>query len=357
MTNPTTEQNALVKQEPRAVVETAATAMAASEKAAIEARYLVALRNPRNIDDVRSRLLKRCESPRFADMAEYSKPVGGGKKATGGSIRLMEECARQYGNIEVRSSVVFDDHERRIVKVTAVDLESNYPASLDVIIEKTVERKNPRSGDEVLGSRTNSKGERVFRIAADEDAFLVKQGANVAKARREMIRAIVPGDLVEEALERCTDTRRSEVKRDPTAARKRLADAFYAIGVMPSQLAEYLEKPDLEAVTDAELEQLRSIYTAMKEGETTWKEVMAEKAPEKADAPVEGKGTASLKDSLAKNKKKNGSAVGDGAAQETTAVGADKPPSVPPSPQQSADPDIEAELARQRAMDEEGDRS
>lgn len=355
MTTPNTESTGLAVQKPAAVVETAATAMAASEKAAIEARYLVALRNPRNDDDVRVRLLKRCESPRFAELAEYSKPVGGGKKATGGSIRLMEECARQYGNIEVRSSVVFDDAERRIIKVTATDLESNYPASLDVILEKTVERKSPRQGDEVLGSRINSKGEKVYRIVADEDAFIVKQGAAVAKARRECIRAIVPGDLVEEALERCAATRKSEVKRDPSAARKRLADAFYVIGVMPQQLADYLEKPDLEAVTDAELEVLRAIYTAMKEGETTWKEVMAEKHPEgeKPEASVTAKGTEGLKARL--GAKKNGKAGGDGAAESRK--DADAIAGVTPPPHQSADPDMEKEYERQRLLDDEQGRS
>lgn len=266
---------------PIATGETASVAVAAREKAAVEARYLVAMGRPRNPDLARTRLMKRCEVPRFAEMAEYSKPVGGGKKATGGSIRLMEEIARQWGNIDVQSTVVFDDSERRIIRVTATDLESNYPASLDVILEKTVERRTPRLGDEILGQRVNSQGTLVYRIIADEDAFLVKQGANVAKARREMIRAIVPGDLVEEALEKCLATRRSEVKRDPSQARKRIADSFYQIGVMPNSLCDYLGKPSLEAVTEAELEVLRAIFTAIRDGETTWREVEAETAEEK----------------------------------------------------------------------------
>jgi len=266
---------------PIVTAETASVAVAAREKAAVEARYLVAMGRPRNPDLARTRLMKRCDVPRFADLAEYSKPVGQGKKATGGSIRLMEEIARQWGNIDVQSMVVFDDDERRAIRVTAADLESNYQASIDVILEKTVERKAPRQGDVVVSERVNSKNERVFRIEADEDAFLVKQGANVAKARREMIRAIVPGDLVDEALERCLATRKQEVKRDPTAARKRIADSFYQIGVLPNQLCEYLGKPSLEAVTEAELEVLRSIYTAIKDGETNWKEIEAETAEEK----------------------------------------------------------------------------
>ncbi len=308
------EGTALVAQHV-AVVETASTAVAAREKAAVEARYLMALRQPRNPDVARVRLLKRCDSPRFADLAEYSKPVGGGKKATGGSIRLMEEMARQWGNIYVESSIVFDDEERRIIRVTATDLESNYPASVDVILEKTVERRSPRTGDEVVGERVNSQGQRVFKIVADEDAFLVKQNANVAKARREMIRAIVPGDLADEALERCATTRKSEVDADPDSARKRIADAFFRLGVMPHQLSQYLGKPSLEAVTPAELEVLRSIYTGIKDGETSWAVVAEEDEAQRKSrvtASVQGKtkeAQDALRDKLANGGKKKVEAV------------------------------------------------
>jgi hypothetical protein len=290
---------------PVATAETASVAVAAREKAAVEARYLVALHRPRNPDQARVRLIARCRSPLFAGVAEYSKPVGGGKKAKGASIRMMEEIARQWGNIDVQSPVIFDDAERRIVRVTATDLESNYAASVDIILEKTVERRSPREGDEVLGSRVNSQGLVVYRIRADEDAFLVKQNASIAKGRRETIRAIVPGDLVEEALQTCADTRRSEVKEDPAGARKRLADAFFAVGVMPEQLCAYLDKPSLEAVTEAEIEVLRHLYAGIRDGETTWTAVMEERtgtgtegAP-KQDAAPNTKGAEGLKARLA----------------------------------------------------------
>src|SRR5690349_15619824 len=40
--------------------ETASVAIAAREKAAVEARYVVAMRNPRDVDNFRVRLLKEC---------------------------------------------------------------------------------------------------------------------------------------------------------------------------------------------------------------------------------------------------------------------------------------------------------
>jgi hypothetical protein len=290
---------------PTQQAETSSTAVAARAKAAVEARYLMALQSPRNIDLARQRLLQRCESPFFASVAEYSKPIGG-KKVTGASIRLMEEIARQYGNIDVQSTITFDDAERRIINVTAIDLESNYAQSQDIILHKTVERKHPKSTDTVIRSRLNSRNEMVYLIEADEDAFIVKQNAMISKTRREMIRAVVPGDLTEEALEHTRATRRNVDAKDPAGARKAVADAFFRAGVTARQLADYLEKPNLEAITDAELEVLRQIYTAIREGETTWKEVMEDKKPsaQVGDAqPAKGKGTEGLKAALGADKK------------------------------------------------------
>ncbi len=302
------------------LAETASAAVAAREKAQVEARFLMAVHRPRNPDNSRTRILQRCKNPAFAAVADYAKPVGGSKKAFGASIRMMEELGRQWQNIDVQSIVIFDDRERRIVRVSATDLETNYSTSIDVIVEKTVERRAPRQGEEILGSRVNSTGDTVYRIVADEDAFLVKQNANVAKARREAIRAVIPGDLVDEARAMCSQTRRNEVKTDPAAARKRIADSFFEIGIMPAQLADLLRKPSLEAVTEAELEVLRTAYTALREGETTWAELLeAEGRPafvgaSGAPAAAPTKGTDSLKQKLDEKAGKNAGKPADAKA-------------------------------------------
>lgn len=289
-----------------AQAETSSTAVAAREKAAVEARYLMALRQPRNPDLARQRLMVRCDAPLFAAVAEYSKPIGG-KSVTGASIRLAEEMARLWGNIDVQSTITFDDHERRIVNVSATDLETNFSQSQDIILLKTVERRFPKSTDVVIKTRLNSRNESVSIIEADEEAFIVKQNANISKTRRQMILAVIPGDLQEEALERTRATRRLKDAQDPNGARKAIADSFFRMGVMADQLTEYLGQPTLESITDAQLELLRQIYTAVREGETTWKEVMDDRRPSSqvGDAVNEkpaGKGTSGLAQTLKKNR-------------------------------------------------------
>jgi len=286
--------------------ETASSAVAAREKAAVEARFLVALHRPRNPDTARIRILNACQRPRFAEGAKYAKPVGG-SKVVGPSIRFVEEALRQWGNIDIQTPVVFDDDERRIVRVSVTDLETNTSFSSDVTLTKTVERRNPKNGDEIVRQRTNSTGQTVYIVRADEDAFLNKQNAGISKAIRNNGLRVVPSDVVEEAMDEVEETLHNEDAKDPSATRKRLTDAFYALGVMPEQIATLLGHA-LESMTPAELTLLRTIYTALKDNETTWAEALATFG--KGEAPANGaakaatatKGNAGLKSALAKKK-------------------------------------------------------
>src|SRR5581483_11459353 len=49
--------------EKQAQLETAAQVLAEQAKAAVQARYIMAMKNPRDWDVVRQRLLKECERP------------------------------------------------------------------------------------------------------------------------------------------------------------------------------------------------------------------------------------------------------------------------------------------------------
>ena len=261
-----------IKQEPVALAtpaaETASVAVAAREKASVEARFMMAIGRPRSTDAARLRILDACRRPRFAESARFSKPVGGGR-VEGFSIRFAEEAARLWGNLDVTSSVVFDDTERRIYRVTATDLETNTSMNQDVIIEKRVERSRVKEGQEIVARRINSQGKEVFVVQATEDDLLNKANAALSKARRNLIHAMIPSDIREEAEETILETMKNRDAADPDGARKRVADAFWSIGITPQQVEGMLGKP-LGQINPAELTMLRSIYTAIKDGEATW---------------------------------------------------------------------------------------
>lgn len=252
--------------------ETASSAIAARERAAVEARFLVALHRPRSFDQCRLRLLTACKRPAFAAAARYAKPIGR-EEITGFSIRFAEEARALWGNLDVSAFLVFDDDERRIYRVIGTDLETNATDGVDVMIEKFVERRNVTSGMEVIGQRANKQGQTVYKVRATEDDLIVKVNAQIAKARRNVILSLIPADVKDECESLCIETSKDADAKDPAAARKQILDAFWQRGVTPEQIAELLGKP-LEQINPAEFNLLRQYYTAIKQGEATWQDLV-----------------------------------------------------------------------------------
>jgi hypothetical protein len=284
----TNGNTALVPQIPGLMVganETASTAAATQAAAAVQARYAIAYRKPRIIDQVRVSLLQECRRPAFAEVARYHKPIGEGIE--GPSIRFAEAAARCMGNILVESPTVYDDHEKRIVRVLATDLETNITYQKDVTVSKTMERRKLQPGQTALRTRVGSRGDTLYIIEADDDAILNKENALVSKAMRTVLLRLIPGDLVEEAMNQVDATLQDKAAKDPDAERKKLVDAFAAIGVQPSDLVAYLEH-DIAKVTPPEIVLLRKLYAAIRDGEVAWAEVVYNKA-EQASAGGEQK--------------------------------------------------------------------
>ncbi|HEU02552.1 MAG TPA: hypothetical protein ENH89_19980 [Aurantimonas coralicida] len=290
------QPTALVPTMPAPLAETATTAAAAQAKAAVEARYLVAWRNPRSDDAVRGKLLRECQRPRFAKVAEYERPIGGGKSIKGPSIRFAEAAMRCMGNMLPEAYAIYDDDDKRIVRVSVTDLEANVTHTKDIVVTKTVERRSLRRGQEAVSSRTNSTGQTTHTVRASEDDLLNKEGALISKAMRTCALRLIPGDLVDEAMDLCRATASDHAAKDPDAARKEIADAFAQLNVTAADLEKYLGH-DLSKCSPAQLADLRALYAAVRDGETTWAAVL--EASGASTAPS-GTGTDGLKAALGK---------------------------------------------------------
>ena len=260
---------------PTLTMETASTAVAAQARAMIEARYIMAKHCPRDIDVSRQKLMNECKRPGFAETAIYNKPIG--KGVQGPSIRFAEAAARCLRNIDTSVMTVYDDDEKRIVRAVACDLEENSSYSQDVTVTKTVERSSP-AGYEVIGQRKNKKNQTVYIVKATDDDILNKQNALISKAIRTLILRLIPGDLVDEAMDACRKTQSAKNAEDPDAAKNRILDSFAEIGVLADQIKEYVGG-DLANLTPKDLTTLRGIYAAIKDGETSWREVMDTRTP------------------------------------------------------------------------------
>jgi hypothetical protein len=254
--------------------DTAASALAAQAQAQVQARYLMAMKQPRDLMMVRERLLADCRRPLFADAAIYHKPVGEGLE--GPSIRMAEAAARALTNILTSATVVHDDSQKRIIHVSATDLEANITYELDATIAKTIERLRLPEGRRLISQRVNSNGKTTYTIEAIDEEILDKEKAHLSKAMRTCLLRLVPGDLLDEAMNLCYETLDKRDAEDPDAAIKRMCDAFAAIGVTVAMLASYLGH-EVAKTSKPEMRRLRGILNAISAEETTWAQVLANK--------------------------------------------------------------------------------
>lgn len=289
-----------------AVVETASTAIAAQAKAMVESRYIMAMRNPRNWDQVRLDLLAECKRPAFAHnkSAYYKKPIGQGVEGLG--IRFVEVALRCMRNVLIETNMIFEDDQKEIHRVSVTDLESNVTYPLDVKVTKTVERSKPNDDGSFISVRQNSSGRKTYTVQAQDDDLLNKRGAMISKAVRTLGLRIIPGDLCDEAEAIIKRIRLDNAAQDPGAERKRIVDAFAGIGVKATDLVSYLGH-SIEQCSPAELVDLRGIYGAIKDGEATWKSVMDNKAEQSpnGEAPPQNGSLPALSEEEFKAKQEN----------------------------------------------------
>jgi hypothetical protein len=313
--------------------ETAKAAMIAQATAEIQAMYVVARQNPRSWDDVRVRLLKDCARPGFAKSAIYGKPQRmqnqGERKdlkigdyydgiLEGLSIRFAEDCQRIAGNLRAGSIVLYDDPDKRLVQFAVVELESNARVDQTITITKTIERRSA-TGRIVVDERINGSGQVVYLLEATEDELRNKENAAISRVKRNLLLAMIPADIREECEAKAKETRAAEIKRDPDAERKKLADAFTELGIMPTDIEAYLGH-GLAQCSPAQLGELRALYVGVKEGAATWAELLEERTKEPKEQPKTTKARKLAEDMRARKaaaKKDEKPADGAAKASET----------------------------------------
>lgn len=266
------------------VNDVGSNALAAQARAMVEARYVMALKSPRNWARVRQDLLDECRRPSFAHnkSALYSKPVGGGK-VEGLGIRFAEVALRCMNNVLSESFLVFEDERMEVHRVVVTDLENNNTQYQDVVVSKTVERSKPLDDGTYLSVRKNSQGKFTYTVPAREDELLDKRAARISKALRTVALRIIPGYLQDEAEAAIREVRLDKAARDPDAERNAIVDAFNRIGLGVEQVEEYLGH-SIATTTPAELVDLRGLYGSLRDGETNWGAISAAIAERKAAA-------------------------------------------------------------------------
>ena len=268
--------NELLRQSQNSIQSSDPAIVAAAEtsKQRIQAAYLVAINKPRDIESVRTNALKLCSIAKFAEQFVSYKPIGKTRVAVD-SIRAMEGLASVYGNIQTDYQVTYDDENTHREKCFVTDLETNMTYSDEFTLKKTVERKT-KIDREVVGERTNTRGEIVYIVKATEDEMLVKINAMKSKVMRNLLHRVIQPWLIEECRERAQETIRNGIKSNPESEKRKIIDAFSEIGVATSDLAKYIGHP-LSAITQAEIFDLRKVYSSVKSGDASFWEFLKNK--------------------------------------------------------------------------------
>lgn len=276
--------------------ETASVAAAARATAMVQAKYVMAMQNRRIFDDVRTELLRECDRPGFAKASRYCKPQGRKKNeetgewednfVVGWSIRFVEAAVRVMGNVDPETETLYDDEHKRIVRCSVTDLEKNTSWSSQITIEKTIERRELKKGQVPLARRKNSYGEDVYILPATDDDVRMKEARLNSITLRTLGLRLIPGDLLDDCLERVMKTQRLEVQQDPLAARKALVDNFAALGVKVADLSEYLGGRKLDEITPDQVLELRAIGVTMRDDGVPWRDVLA--ASPYVEVPADG---------------------------------------------------------------------
>lgn len=324
-------------------------ALAAQETAKIQARYIVAMQRPRDFEGVRVRVLAHCNRPNFAKCARYAKPMGSEKDENGRwvkkfvrgpSVRFVETALQEMSNIDQEVVVIAESATLRIVRVSVTDSERNTSSSLEVPVAKTVERSSVRDGRIPISERKNSRGEVTYLLPATEDEMRAKVASEVSRALRNVGLRVIPGDIVEEAMERVIEVQSKEDAKDPTAARKQLVEWLSKRGVQPEDIAQYLGRT-VDKATSAELHDLRAIGMSINDGETTWEAVMQERFDKAGDGETTGapaRGVAAMKEKLAAKTAAEQPASAPASTPPTAAGPTAGPPAPPPERKRTREP-------------------
>jgi hypothetical protein len=292
--------------------ELAPTAAAAEKQFEIQSAVVLAKRFPRDEDGAFQRLMKACGRTSFAEDAEYSFPRGNKLNdetgqweknfVNGPSINLAREGSRVWGNMRHGFVVTTDTENERTIMGFAWDLETNTRVQAEDSFKKLVYRRK---------DGWVKPDERDLRELTNRRAAILK---------RNCILEILPKDLIEDALDECRKTLRSNAEKDPDGERKKILMAFSQLNISAEMLTAYLGHAVGQS-SPAEIADLRAVYKSISDGNTTWADyVNGNTEASAADLKDKTKAkTDALKDKLKGDDKANAKPEGVDVKAETKA--------------------------------------
>ena len=247
---------------PTAALAPTSTALAQQQReiAETQAKFVMAQRFPRDPVQCMDEILNAFTRPRLAEAAQYQYSKGG-SDVSGPSIRSAEAIAQLWGNIEfgfreITRGTGADGVTYSEVEAYAQDLQKRTFRPLRFIVRHW--RDTRKGGHAITDER------EIYELMA-----------NMAQRRvRACILAVIPGDVVDAAMEQADVTLRAKADVSVEAQHK-MVEAFAQFGVTKEHIEQRIQRR-LDAIQPAQMVTLKRIFASLRDGMSTpseWFEV------------------------------------------------------------------------------------
>lgn len=224
---------------------TAGAGMLESHAAAtVQGMVVMSKRFPRDPEAAVERILDACTRTKLAEAAEYAYPRGG-QTVTGPSIRLAEVVAQNWGNLEFGTVELSQEGGRSHMMAFAWDLETNVRQHKIFVVEHV------RKARGQLHALTDPR--EIYELTANQGARRV----------RACILGVIPGDVIETAVNQCRLTVRNSMAAPEEEIEKIIAAFGEKFGVPEVAVRKRLGGKRSSAVTAAEVIRMRQIYRSL----------------------------------------------------------------------------------------------
>lgn len=260
----------------------------------VKGQIFMAKSFPRNIFQSEQRIIDNCKRPALANVAIYQYPKGG-QKVTGPSIRLAEVLAQNWGNLSFGIKELEQREGESVAMAYAWDLETN------VRQEKVFTVKHSIGTKKGLKHLTDPRD--IYEKVANDGSRRV----------RACILGIIPGDIVDKAVDECYKTLAGQNK---TPLKERISNALNAFKEnyrVTQDMVEARFGYNAESFSEHDYLDLINIFNSLRDGMSkveTWFE--------KSAAKQEQSGLATAFNET--KKEEVASPVVEGAAQDANAI-------------------------------------
>lgn len=221
--------------------------MSSRQAQEVQMAMYVAKQFPRDETQSYNRIIQACHRVSLAETAVYEYPRGG-QKVSGPSIRLAEVLARSWGNIDSGIVELEQKHGESSVMAYAWDLETNVRQT------KVFTVKHERSTRSGVTKLTDPRD--IYELVANQGARRV----------RNCILGIIPGDVVDAAVEECKKTLTTGNKEPlPDRVRKMVAIFFEEFQVNQEMLEKFIGCK-VAAFSEQDVVRLKGVYRSLRDG-------------------------------------------------------------------------------------------